>query len=335
MAIPRRELKKLQEKGMIDPGVDLEVKKRNKYNISKTEDRTVDGIVFDSKLEAHAYAYLRNLIPPRLLHRQVRFYMQPGFTLLGESSARHSVRYTADFVIGRLRENGTPAPGAEVIDMKGMELTSFRVVARIFEFNFLRPIRVVRSVKGLREIVERFKKMESRKNYALMRAIADGAEFEVTGYRASDGGVFDYRLRVIGRHGYRKVAESNRGQLEAMSRSLASSNAPETQRKVVGELLEAANKQCAEFNVSTAPRPSKEKIAAISDDVGWGNDEEEKMVIFRMEILSVTERHPSKLSKTRDESSALKKAIRKTLPFEKFLFRINLFPGKYDSVSLV
>lgn len=63
-----------------------------RFKVSPKADRTVDGIVFDSKLEAGRYVLLRNLCKARLitdLSTQVEFPVK--------INSKHYCTYTADF----------------------------------------------------------------------------------------------------------------------------------------------------------------------------------------------------------------------------------------------
>lgn len=67
----------------------------HKYNVSKKEDRTMDGIVFDSKLEMTRYAELKML---ERVGKISKLQLQPKFLLIPktERGGRASY-YTADF----------------------------------------------------------------------------------------------------------------------------------------------------------------------------------------------------------------------------------------------
>ena len=71
---------------------------RPKYGNKKTE---VDGILFDSKVEAARWVTLRRAEESGLicyLKRQYAFVLAPSVKLLGEKRTRPAIRYVADFV---------------------------------------------------------------------------------------------------------------------------------------------------------------------------------------------------------------------------------------------
>jgi len=74
------------------------IEKQNKYGVSNKSERTLDGIVFDSKLEMTRYAYLKILESRGIisnLQRQFTFELIPKFTCQGIKY--RSVSYKADF----------------------------------------------------------------------------------------------------------------------------------------------------------------------------------------------------------------------------------------------
>lgn len=68
------------------------IKKENKYGAKKT---TVDGIVFDSRLEASRWSELRNLEKAGVIKNLER---QKEFVLIDKSEYGRKVVYKADFV---------------------------------------------------------------------------------------------------------------------------------------------------------------------------------------------------------------------------------------------
>ena len=93
--------------GLIHPDV---VTRMHKYGVSAKDQRTLDGIVFDSKLEMHAYRLLQER--GISFRRQVEFELSPAFQ--HEGRAVRSIRYVADFEL-----RGAP-DSPHLVDMKGM-----------------------------------------------------------------------------------------------------------------------------------------------------------------------------------------------------------------------
>ncbi len=89
--------------GYIDPNTyccEHYVSIRNKYGVSDKEQRTCDGIVFDSKKEMLRYKELILLSKAREiseLQRQVKFELQPKFVTKDGETIR-AINYIADFV---------------------------------------------------------------------------------------------------------------------------------------------------------------------------------------------------------------------------------------------
>lgn len=100
--------------------------KKSKYNNHKT---VVDGIYFDSKLEADKYSELKLSLKMGVISgfcRQAEFILQEGF------GATKPIAYKADFVVFNL--DGT----AEIIDTKGFETESFKIKHKLFKGKFPR-----------------------------------------------------------------------------------------------------------------------------------------------------------------------------------------------------
>lgn len=99
--------------------------RKNKYHNKKT---LVDGITFDSKMEARYYSYL-NLLKANGIVED--FEMQKEFVLLDSFKKNgktiRAIKYKADFVVyykdGRI----------EVIDIKGAITKEFAIKRKLFE----------------------------------------------------------------------------------------------------------------------------------------------------------------------------------------------------------
>jgi hypothetical protein len=108
--------------------------KRTKYNNKRIR---VDGILFDSKLEADYYLQLKIKLKAGLIRgfcRQPEFILQEGF------ADRKPIVYKADFII--FYPDGT----AEIIDTKGMETETFKLKKKLFQEKF--PGLELKIVKG-------------------------------------------------------------------------------------------------------------------------------------------------------------------------------------------
>lgn len=91
--------------------------KRNKYGVAPKDERTVEGIVFASKAEAHAYQTLKALGDTGQL---ISLKLQPRFPFpMGFS-------YVADFDV--TYQDGSRA----IIDVKGVETPEFKLKRKCF-----------------------------------------------------------------------------------------------------------------------------------------------------------------------------------------------------------
>lgn len=97
-------------------------KKRSKYGAEKT---WIDGICFDSKLEANYYLYLKKLLAEKQIAgfaRQCRFVLSEG-----TDKDNRAIEYVSDWIV--LHLNGT----YEIIDNKGMETKEFIMKKKMFK----------------------------------------------------------------------------------------------------------------------------------------------------------------------------------------------------------
>jgi hypothetical protein len=101
-----------------------EPEKKQKYRNNRV---TVDGICFDSQLEADKYCELK------LAHRAgliAGFCLQPEFVLIEGTGEMRPEIYRADFIVFNL--DGT----YEIIDTKGYETEVFRIKHKQFMTKF-------------------------------------------------------------------------------------------------------------------------------------------------------------------------------------------------------
>jgi Protein of unknown function (DUF1064) len=110
-------------------------KKGNKFNAKKV---TVDGIKFDSEMEAKYYAHLMKLKGEGQIkdfETQPPFILQDSFRLRGELVRQ--IKYVADF---RVFENDG---SSHIVDVKGMETADFKIKAKLYKKKFPEPLKLV------------------------------------------------------------------------------------------------------------------------------------------------------------------------------------------------
>ena len=108
------------------PGKGLVLKpvKKSKYNANRVR---VDGILFDSQLEADYYSDLKLQLKMGTIKgfcRQPEFVLQEGF------AATRPITYRADFIVFNLDDT------AEIVDTKGFETQEFRRTRKLFKAKF-------------------------------------------------------------------------------------------------------------------------------------------------------------------------------------------------------
>jgi hypothetical protein len=115
---------------------DEELPRKHKYGASKKE---VDGITFDSSLEAQAYQILKlweraGKINP--IMRQPLYTLQEGFRDT-HGKWHRSVRYIADFFYTeRDAEDGAPPSRYVTVDVKGYPTPAFRIKEKLFRAKY-------------------------------------------------------------------------------------------------------------------------------------------------------------------------------------------------------
>lgn len=118
---------------------------RSKYNVDNTPwgkfERTVDGILFDSKLEASRYVVLRDREAVGEifdLETQPRYTVQPAFSKNGKRYA--AIKYVADF-------SYTDKKNRQIVeDVKGVETATFRIKRKLFLYVY--PNAILRVIKA-------------------------------------------------------------------------------------------------------------------------------------------------------------------------------------------
>lgn len=112
----------------------------SKYRNSKT---VVNGITFDSKMEAEYYRYLKMLENVTVfdIQLQPKFLLLPGYTDT-EGKKQRPIYYKADFLVKY--ESGL----VEVIDVKGVETEAFKLKKKMFESRYDMKLKVVTKYNG-------------------------------------------------------------------------------------------------------------------------------------------------------------------------------------------
>jgi len=105
-------------------GLILTPVKKSKYNANRVR---VDGILFDSQLEADKYSELKLSLHTGAI---AGFCRQPEFVLQEGFGATRPITYRADFIVFNL--DGT----YEIVDTKGFETPEFRRTQKLFIAKF-------------------------------------------------------------------------------------------------------------------------------------------------------------------------------------------------------
>lgn len=151
--------------------------------------------------------------------------------------------------------------------------------------------------------------------------------FIINEYQRSDGSIVNLRLRMLPADGYIKLVEESLECIDKFGDLLAST----VWEPVRDEVLTSLNNALGE----KPKRVSHEQLTSVSDNLALLDNDPDKVILFRAEILSTeTVVEPVKVVKSRDDKSAVKKRLMATLPIGRFCFRLNLYKGKYESVEV-
>jgi hypothetical protein len=134
--------------------------KKGRIQVSAPEERTIDGHVFASRMEAEAYREIRDILGVEAFHLQPEFLLQEKFTD-SEGNKHRAIMYRADFLIGGPPREGpdTPVlPGQMVVDVKGHKTELFRLKQKLFLARYRTPLYLPSSKTQLRELLNRVKR---------------------------------------------------------------------------------------------------------------------------------------------------------------------------------
>lgn len=106
-------------------------KKRHKYGVAPVEQRTVDGIVFDSAAEVKRYSELKLLQRGKFIHK---LELQPRYPI--QVNGKHVCTYIGDF---RYFEGGLRV----LEDVKGVQTPEFKLKKKLVEALYDVKIRIV------------------------------------------------------------------------------------------------------------------------------------------------------------------------------------------------
>lgn len=155
--------------------------------------------------------------------------------------------------------------------------------------------------------------------------------FEIHGYQRSDGSVVNLKVRFLPQDGHKQLAREsvevidNFGDLIDVMAEGARDAVLASLQKTLAEPVEG---------VEPVKRQSHETLLSISRSQALLDGDPDKLVIFNLEILSEEVLvAPAKIVKSRDEFSASKKKLTAALPISRYCFRLNLYPGKYQTLS--
>ena len=121
----------------------------NKYNVSPKDQRTLNGIVFDSKFEMQAYDLFCKFLGKKYFERSPKYELQPGFRDSNGKAIR-AISYVGDFLINY---NGVEY----LVDTKGMETPVFKMKEKMLLYVHKKSIHKLKSKKKVLAFIEQIK----------------------------------------------------------------------------------------------------------------------------------------------------------------------------------
>jgi hypothetical protein len=321
--------------------------RKNKYNSAPKEERTWQDKVYDSKLEMRMHQELLKSFSPEEILTQVRFELQPSYCLDFSPEKQRAINYVADFVIGEVRQdergNNIPGRNCMVVDAKGMVTSSFVTASKLFEYKFRIPVHAVKTIKKLQSIInQRMKSKEIDSKF--IKASTPGTKFQVKGYKNSSGEEGDMTLRVIGREGYVELNKKSLDLLEATAAKLIEGTSDEDLEichsaiKAVKTSLEKAIGMVEENTCGArlvTERISKEDLQQITPDLVMVDGDPDKLAFMRLEVIDYVPILSVPQKQAKKTVTALRRILEAALPIGSYRHRINLYPGKYQSLDLL
>ncbi len=120
---------------------------KSKYRNKKT---VVDGITFDSKLEAEYYLHLKLMLKCKKIlgfEMQKKVLLQDGYARPSTGTKVRPIFYVVDFIV--YENNGEKI----YVDVKGMKTDVFRLKQKMFEYKFKQQLKTVKK-RGKKWIYE-------------------------------------------------------------------------------------------------------------------------------------------------------------------------------------
>jgi Protein of unknown function (DUF1064) len=139
----------------------------------KNKKITIDGLMFDSKAEANYYDHLKQLMIKGVVTAIVphpRYLLQETFRKNGITFRK--IEYIADFAVEYADGH------SEVVDVKGVETTDFKIKRKLFEKKYPMSLKVMKHVRKFGgwitiEEYKRFKKEEKKAQEAMAKELGE------------------------------------------------------------------------------------------------------------------------------------------------------------------
>ena len=180
---------------------------------------------------------------------------------------------------------------------------------------------------------------------ATLQSIGD-ATFTVKGYQRSDGAVVNLTVKFLPHDGYKNLIRESIDAIDKLRESvdaidkfgdlLDTAQFAEVRANVLAGLNKSLADKSDDANAAATPkRQSHEELDFIARNIAILDRNPDKVAVFNLETIT-TEMlvEPAKVVKSRDELSANKKKLMAVLPVSRYCHRLNLYPGKYQSVEL-
>lgn len=163
----------------------------------------------------------------------------------------------------------------------------------------------------------------------LARSVAEGKPVSIKGYRSDSGEVIDYVVRVIGRTGYMNLVNFAR---QALLKS-ASMMVDPIEKQAASELLTSWGNTLAG---KSGGRNFGEQLSDADISRGWTViPGEHGVALFHVQVEKKDVLTPSEKQTKSSDKTLAKKKLTDNSPLGVYLGRLNLYPGKFDSITII
>jgi hypothetical protein len=164
--------------------------------------------------------------------------------------------------------------------------------------------------------------------------ITSGNCYLVKGYRDSAGTLSDLCCRHTGRQGYLRLTRESLEQLDtAHVKTLAENLGYDPQLvHAAYSALKASLEARLDEDKERPPYASRESFTPLREDVAFKDNDPTQVVVTRVEVLHEIKREVPEAKPKKASAAHFRSLIEEKLPIHRYRHRLNLYPGKFETV---